>query len=226
MEEIEKTTQMTAEKIESLLTTKLNKLLMEYPSLFTPDKTILKKFLAICDTKKFNENSLIQFEIFKTFSRLCMEHQDFMYGYKIALKTKDFTLINSSSEGLSSDFLPTEKEFFFARTCFELLYRREICLAKDFIKSKLDHGNQLQGNNPILNYAFLLTFLLENFEKKGKANFTHFETLLQKYSNCLETEPVLKKYLNAISKVYFNTEIIKEEEQGKNGLENIMKMFG
>jgi len=228
MEEIEKSNQIKAEKIQKSLTNKLNNLLNAYPSLFTntDDKLIMRKFLVICDSKKFDENCQSQMEIFKTFSKLCTSQNDNMYAFKIALKTKDFDLINLATENLSSGFLPTEKEFFYARTALELLTKKEIILAKNIIKFIIDHGNELQNNNPIINYVFLLCFLLENVQAKGNATFEHFEILIKKYSTVLENDPSFKKYLNVISKEFFNRQIFKEEEQGKNGLENLMKMFG
>jgi len=226
LEELEKSNQVKAENIQKLLTFKLDNLLNRYPSLFSEDKLIMRKFLLFCDSKKFDENCQTQIDIFKTFSKLCFSQNDFMYAYKIALKTKDFNLINSVTERLSLNFLPTEKEFFIARTTLELLTKKEIALAKNFIKYKMDNRNDLQNNNPIINYVFLLCCLLENIEAKGDATFNHFEILIKKYSNAIENEPSFKKYLNSISKDYFNRQIIEVDQNGKNGLENLMKMFG
>lgn len=233
-EEIEKSNNFTEKNINNLLnfqenfTQKLNNLLRLYPSIFTEDKIIMRKFLVICDTKKFQENSEEQKKIFRTFAELCLKQKDFLYAYKISLKTKDFNLINLSAEGLSNGFLPTEKEYFNARTTLELLIKRDIPIAKEFIKSKIDHGNNLQNNNPILNFAYLLCFLLGKSEKNFAENFSNFEKLFKKYFNAIENEGTMKKYVNAISKEYFDKEIIKEEENtnGKNPMENLMKMFG
>jgi hypothetical protein len=226
IEELEKSNQVKAENIQKLLTSKLNNLLNRYPSLFFEDRLIMRKFLLLGDSKKFNEECDSQIEIFKTFSNLCSLQNDFMYAYKIALKTKDFNLINSNLERLSCNFLPTEKEFFVARTVLELLMKKQIALAKNILKYKIDHRNNLQNNNPIINYVFLLCILLENKESKGDVTFNHFEILIKKYSIAIENEPSLKKYLNSISKDYFNRKIIEEDQQGNNGLENLMKMFG
>ena len=136
-------------------------------------------------------------------------------------------LINKSAEGMAKGFFPTEKQYFWARTALELLGKNKLEAAKKFISEKLDMSENLQNNNPILNFVYFVIFILENQNKDLK--FENFEMLIRKYQTAIESDPQMIKYLNSISKVFYERQIINEEEEAKKGgmnLGNILKMFG
>ncbi len=223
LEELEKSN-FTADKIQDKLITIFSNILQNYSGVFDNNLTLMTKFFVFCDSKKIDENILIEKNIYVIFSNICMNIQNFMSAYKLALKTSNDELIKKATEGLSNNFFPTEKEFFYTRTALELIAKNKLEVAKKFIIGKIDFNENMQNNNPILNFVYLLIFILEN----KNMQFDNFETLITKYQNPIELDKQIIKYLNLISKLFYERQIIKEEDETKKNLNlgNIFKMFG
>jgi len=224
LDELEKSS-CKGEAIEENIVSLLANILKNHPEVFDSSMTLVTKFFLFCDAKKIDERVLLEKEIYNIFSKVCLFNQDFLTAYKLALKTNNISLIENAVNGLAKNFFPTEKEYFYARTTLELIGKNKIEVAKKFITGKLDMNENLQNNNPILNFVYLLVFILEN--KSKNIQFEHFETLIRKYQIPIELDPQLIKYLNLISKSYYDKQIIKEDEQAKKGFDlgNLVKML-
>lgn len=222
LEELEKSS-CKGEAIQEKIVSLLANILENSPEVFDCNLTLMTKFFVFCEAKKIEERVLIEKEIYNLFSKICILNQDFMSAYKLALKTNKVSLIEKAVEGLANKFFPTEKEYFYARTALELLSKKKIDVAKNFIRGKIDKSENLQNNNPILNFVYFLVFVLEN----KNIQFENFETLIRKYQVPIELDPQLIKYLNLISKNYYDRQIIKEDDQAKKGMDlgNLMKML-
>jgi len=226
LEELEKSN-LPADKIQEKLITIISYILNKYSGVFDENLTLMTKFFVFCDVKKIDEKVLFEKQIYELFSKLSLNIENYMSAYKLALKTNDEDIIQKAVGGLSKNFFPTEKEYFHARTALELISKNNMEIAKKFLISKIDFNENMQNNNPILNFVYLLIFILEN--KKKNMQFEHFETLIRKYQIPIELDSQIIKYLNLISKTFYERQIIKEDDEAKKGgmnLGNLLKMFG
>jgi len=225
LEELEKSN-CTAEKIQERIINLFVTLLNNFPDVFDTNQSLMTKFFVFCEAKKIDEKYVIEKEIYEIFAKICISKTNFTSAYKLALKSNNLDLIVNATEEFSKNFFPTEKEYFVARSALELLGKNKLDIAKKFVIEKLDLSENLQNNNPILNFVYFLICILENKQKKFQ--FGNFETLIKKYQIPLEFDTQLMKYLNLISKNFYDKQIIKEEDESQKGLNfgNLLKMFG
>lgn len=225
LEELEKSN-CSAEKIQDKIINLFATILNNYPNVFDTNQLLMTKFFVFCEAKKIDEQCIIEKEIYEIFAKICISNTNFMSAYKLALKTNRLDLIVKATEEFSKNFFPTEKDYFVARSALELLGKNKLEIAKKFVIEKLDLSENLQNNNPILNFIYFLICILEN--KQNNFQFGNFEALIKKYQVPLEFDSQLIKYLNLISKNFYDKQIIKEEDESQKGLNlgNLLKMFG
>lgn len=226
LEELEKSS-CKAENIQIGVCKLFSDILQKEKRVFDSNLQLMTRFFQLFETKKIEEKVLFEHEIYELFTKTCLDIKNYMSAYKLALKSSRLDLLEASAEGVTKKFFPTEKDYFYARTVFELLAKNKLELAKDFLFKKMDMTNKLQNNNPILNFTYFLIFILQNENKEME--FANLEILIKKYRIPIELDPQMIKYLNLISKNHYNKELIKEDEEAKKGgmnLGNLLKMFG
>jgi len=189
------------------------------------DKSKLKhRLLRFFEQKGFSEISLLSHGVYKIFARDSLKNKDTLEGYRYALKSSDLTTILEYVEYFTKNGLQqnSERDFFIARVCLELIHMKNLDLASKFIYNYVDTSNNLQNmqnNHPIINFAFLLTALL----CKDASNFDNFWNFINIYKPIITIDFSFTKYLNKISSLYFNRTII-QEESGLN-IMNLLRAF-
>lgn len=187
------------------------------------DKTKIKhRILKFIETKSIPDTFLTSYGLFKLFALDSIKNKDIIDGIRYSLKSQDVDVIHKFVNEFTKHLLDnnnSEKLFFISRICLELILMKNLMLSLKFIEKYVDLSNNLQNNNPILNFAYLLTCLL----CRDTSNFDYFWTLINIYRPAVSKDPAFPKYLNKISISYYGQEIIKEE-QGMN-IMNLLKAF-
>ena len=113
-----------------------------------------------------------------------------------------------------------EKEFIIARTTLELIIKKNLKVAFDFISKHINKNDNFIHNSPVLNFAYtlisLITLAMHDFDK--------FWALINIYKPVISQEYYLQMYLNKISDIYYNKTFLKNDNNFD--MMNMLKSFG
>jgi hypothetical protein len=186
------------------------------------DKSKLKhQILKFLESKHISEICLQKYGFYKIFALDSLNNKDTVDGYRYALKSQDYEVIDKYIQLFFDDknAHQNEKNYFIVRVIFELILLKNLPLALKVISKYIDESNNYQNNHPILNFGFFLISVISNYS----SDFDKFWTFINLYKPVIETDATLVKYLNKISLLYYNTPIIKEQS-GMN-IMNLLKAF-
>lgn len=187
------------------------------------EKSKLKhKILKFLDSKNIPESGLQKFGYYKIFAEDSLTNKDLAEGYRYALKSLDFEVISKFSDEILVDSSETEKHYFIARLCLELVSQKNLPLALRFIIKYVNESNNFQSNPPILNFAYILIALLSKFGD----DFSKFWDIINIYKPFLEIDPTFPKYLNKISLQFYNKAIIQQQENTGMNIMDLLKSLG
>jgi hypothetical protein len=177
------------------------------------NKTALKhKMLKFFENKHIQDISIRRHGFYLHFAKDSIFNNDIADGYRYALKSEDYEMINTYlSCFISTCEDSSEKYYYIARLCLELIMLQNIQLALKIITPYVDISNRCQNNHYIINFAYLLTNALsQNIE------FDKFVALFECYRDKFADASFLK-YLNRISNIYYGKVLYQENSnQGMN----------
>jgi hypothetical protein len=167
------------------------------------NKSALKlRILKFFESKGIQDISIQRIGFYVLFAKDSIYNKDIIEGYRYALKSQDYEIIDffiqCYSEECKSD---SEKFYFIARLCLELILLNNLDLAFKFINKYIDSSNNYQNNHIILNFVFLLLVILTK-----NSGFEAFYKLVDMYKDRFQDKTFIK-YLNKISQNYFNRQI-------------------
>ena len=191
------------------------------------DKNPFKKeFLKFLELNKISSFQIQKFKIYSIFAIDSLKKvtlQNLVEGYKYALKSEELNIIEkmievvlSSKELIKSE---KEKEFIITRTTFELILKKNLKVAFDFISNHINKNDNCKNNSPVLNFAYMLVSLIT----LAMQDFDKFWALINIYKPVIEQEYFFQMYLNKISDVYYNKTFLKNDNFD---MMNMLKSFG
>jgi hypothetical protein len=173
-----------------------------------PAKELNKSTLKVRILKFFESKEIPYSLVEKTgyyvlFSKDSIYNKDIIEGYRYALKSQDYEMINffidCYSEDCKSD---TEKYYFIARLCLELILLKNNDLALRFINKYIDSANNYQNNHVVINFVFLVLNILTK-----NSGFETFFNVVNVYKDKF-ADKTFVKYVNKISQVYYNRQVV------------------
>ena len=188
------------------------------------------KFLYYCKKNEIDEKELKSYKCYDIFAKGCIEAKEYVDAYNYCIKCENLNLIfelfdnfekiYKNKESDINDENPLynykiifkqldkeEYEILILRTCLEFLINKKIELAFDFI-SKYYKKNNSENNSTIINFGYNLVCLLIR-QPKG---FDNFWSLINIYKGVVEKRFDIQKYLNKISKVYYDKTFLSEDK--------------
>ena len=160
--------------------------------IFTKESIISKDYIEAYKYSILSENVNCLFELFDLFERYCKDKT-------LLCKEDPFNKGNQILRTLTQD----ELDFLIMRTTFELLMKKKLDIAFEFIGKYYKKLNKDKGNedkNIAINFSYSLVCLLIR-EPKG---FDHFWALINLYKGIIERQYDIQFYLNKISIIYYN----------------------
>lgn len=191
------------------------------------------KFLFYCKKNDIDEKTLRLYKCYDVFAKESITSKEYTEAYKYCIKSENINLLfelfdlfekfmndknylneinnNPFNKGklLFSELTKEEFEFLILRTTLELLMKKKLDLAFEFIGKyykKYNNDKDPDNKNIVINFSYVLTCLLIR-EPKG---FDHFWAIINMYKGVIEKQYDIQFYLNQISIVYYNKPFLKE----------------
>ncbi len=191
------------------------------------------KFLFYCKKNDIDEKTLRLYKCYDVFAKESITSKEYTEAYKYCIKSENINLLfelfdlfekfmndknylneinnNPFNKGklLFSELTKEEFEFLILRTTLELLMKKKLDLAFEFIGKyykKYNNDKDPDNKNIVINFSYILTCLLIR-EPKG---FDHFWAIINMYKGVIEKQYDIQFYLNQISIVYYNKPFLKE----------------
>lgn len=191
------------------------------------------KFLFYCKKNDIDEKTLRLYKCYDVFARESITAKEYTEAYKYCIKSENINLLfelfdlfekfmndknflneinnNPFNKGklLFSELTKEEFEFLILRTTLELLMKKKLDLAFEFIGKyykKYNNDKDPDNKNIVINFSYGLVCLLIR-EPKG---FDHFWAIINMYKGVIEKQYDIQFYLNQISIVYYNKPFLKE----------------
>ncbi len=191
------------------------------------------KFLFYCKKNDIDEKTLRLYKCYDVFAKESIISKEYTEAYKYCIKSENINLLfelfdlfekfmndknylneinnNPFNKGklLFSELTKEEFEFLILRTTLELLMKKKLDLAFEFIGKyykKYNNDKDPDNKNIVINFSYVLTCLLIR-EPKG---FDHFWAIINMYKGVIEKQYDIQFYLNQISIVYYNKPFLKE----------------
>ena len=191
------------------------------------DKNPFKKeFLKFLEINKISSVQIQKYKIYSIFAIDSLKNvtlQNLVEGYKYALKSEELDIIEKMIEIVlnSKEYIKSEKEkeFIITRTTFELILKKNLKVAFDFISNHINKNDDFKNNSPVLNFAYMLVSLIT----LSLHDFDKFWDLINIYKPVIEQEYFFQMYLNKISDVYYNKTFLKNDNFD---MMNMLKSFG
>ena len=183
------------------------------------------KFLFYCKKNNIDEKTLRLYKCYDIFCKESINSKEYTEAYKYSIKSenvnclfelfdlfekfcKDKSLLNEKdpfNKGnlILKDLTQEEFEFLIMRTSFELLMKKKLDVAFDFVGKyykSLNKDKDKDNKNIVINFSYSLVCLLIR-EPKG---FDHFWALINLYKGVIEKQYDIQFYLNKISTIYYN----------------------
>ena len=191
------------------------------------------KFLFYCKKNDIDEKTLRLYKCYDVFAKESITSKEYTEAYKYCIKSENINLLfelfdlfekfmndknylneinnNPFNKGklLFSELTKEEFEFLILRTTLELLMKKKLDLAFEFIGKyykKYNNDKDPDNKNIVINFSHVLTCLLIR-EPKG---FDHFWAIINMYKGVIEKQYDIQFYLNQISIVYYNKPFLKD----------------
>ena len=191
------------------------------------------KFLFYCKKNDIDEKTLRLYKCYDVFAKESIISKEYTEAYKYCIKSENINLLfelfdlfekfmndknylneinnNPFNKGklLFSELTKEEFEFLILRTTLELLMKKKLDLAFEFIGKyykKYNNDKDPDNKNIVINFSYVLTCLLIR-EPKG---FDHFWAIINMYKGVIEKQYDIQFYLNQISIVYYNKPFLKD----------------
>ena len=183
------------------------------------------KFLFYCKKNNIDEKTLRLYKCYDIFFKESINSKEYTEAYKYSIKSEnvnclfelfdlfekfcnDKSLLNEKdpfNKGnlILKDLTQEEFEFLIMRTTFELLMKKKLDVAFDFVGKyykSLNKDKDKDNKNIVINFSYSLVCLLIR-EPKG---FDHFWALINLYKGVIEKQYDIQFYLNKISTIYYN----------------------
>jgi len=190
------------------------------------------KFIYYCKNNDIDEKALRLYKSYDIFAKESILEREYTEAYNYIIKSENINLLfelfdifekfmndqnylndinsNPFNKGkiLFNELNQEEFELLIMRTTLELLMKKKLDIAFEFIGKYYKKLNKDKGNddkNIVINFSYLLVCLLIR-EPKG---FDHFWAIINMYKGVIEKQYDIQFYLNNISIVYYNKPFLK-----------------
>ena len=189
------------------------------------------KFFFYCKNNDIDEKMLRLCQCYDIFVDETINERDYIYAYNYCIKSENvntlfklFDVLENfcKNKKLSDEDDPFNKgniifkeldkeefEFLIMRTTLQLLIKKKLDIAFDFIGKyykKINGGKDSENKNITIFFSFSLVCLLIR-EPKG---FDHFSALINLYKGVIEKQYDIQFYLNEISIIFYNKPFLQK----------------
>ena len=168
--------------------------------IFTKESIISKDYTEAYKYSILSENANCLFELFDLLEKYCNDK---------SLLTKEDPF--NKGNQILKDLTHEELGFLIMRTTYELLMKKKLDIAFEFIGKYYKNLNKDKGNetkNIAITFSYSLVCLLIR-EPKG---FDHFWALINLYKGIIERQYDIQFYLNKISIIYYNKPFLTQNK--------------
>lgn len=197
------------------------------------------KFLYYCKKNNVDEKTLKLYKCYDLLAKGCIAAKEYIDAYNYCIKSENVNILielfddlekvceslkdtkDSNNTNIINDIKNLENPLFnykllfkkldkeelnllILRTTLELLINQKIDIAFDFIGNYFKKDNQ----NAIINFGYNLVCLMI----RKPQGFDDFWSLINIYKGVVEKRFDIQKYLNKISKIYYNKPFLNKNE--------------
>ena len=191
------------------------------------------KFLFYCKKNDIDEKTLRLYKCYDIFTKESIISKDYTEAYKYSILSENvnclfelFDLLEkycndkslltkedpfNKGNQILKDLTHEELGFLIMRTTYELLMKKKLDIAFEFIGKYYKNLNKDKGNetkNIAITFSYSLVCLLIR-QPKG---FDHFWALINLYKGIIERQYDIQFYLNKISIIYYNKPFLTQNK--------------